>query len=111
MGALIYGNNAPIPVDDRALVHLQLVIYSKLRAQESFAFNWRDEPGVGDGHGSFWISPGVPIVFKYAGSRDPAVNREWLRVLRESANQPSGLRLIPEPPSNGAASRAEQATA
>ncbi|MDQ1531352.1 MAG: hypothetical protein QOE37_1457, partial [Microbacteriaceae bacterium] len=50
-----------------------------------------------DGHGSFWISPGVPIVFKYAGSRDPSVNREWLRVLRESANHPSGLRLLPEP--------------
>jgi hypothetical protein len=39
----------------------------------------------------------VPIVFKYAGSRDPAVNREWLRQLRELANQPTGLRLLPEP--------------
>ena len=97
MGALIYGTNPPVPVDDRALMHLQLVIYSKLRAHESFAFNWRDEPGVGDGHGSCWISPGVPITFKYAGSRDPSVNREWLRVLRDSANQASGLRLVPEP--------------
>ena len=101
MGALVYAGSTTIPVEDRALAHLQLVIYAKLRAHESFAFNWRDEPGVGDGHGSIWISPGVPIVFKYAGSRDPSVNREWLRVLREAANQPSGLRLIPEPSASG----------
>ena len=85
MGSFIYGTHAPIPVEDRALVHLQLVIYSKLRAQESFPFSWKDEPGVGDGHGSVWIAPGIPLVFKYAGGRDPAVNREWLRVLRVPA--------------------------
>ena len=101
MGALIYNTNQPIPVEDRALAHLQLVIYSKLRAQESFPFSWKDEPGVGDGHGSFWITPGVPITFKYAGSREPSVNREWLRVLREAANQPAGLRLLPEPDAPG----------
>ncbi len=96
MGALIYGTNQPIPVEDRALAHLQAVIFSKLRAHESFPFTWKDEPGVGDGHGSIWIAPGVPITFKYAGSREPAVNREWLQRLREAANQPSGLRLLPE---------------
>ncbi len=98
MGQLIYGmGNQTIPVDDRALLHLQLVIYSKLRAHESFPFNWKDEPGVGDGHGSVWITPGVPIVFRYAGSRDPNVNRDWIRVLQEAANSPSGLRVLPEP--------------
>jgi hypothetical protein len=102
MGALIYGTTTTIPVDDRALAHLQLVVYAKLRAHESFAFTWKDEPAVGDGHGSLWISPGVPIVFKYAGSRDPSINREWLRVLRELANQPTGLRLVPEPEAKGA---------
>lgn len=103
MGQLIYGmGNQSIPVDDRALLHLQLVIYSKLRAHESFPFNWKDEPGVGDGHGSIWITPGVPIVFRYAGSRDPNVNREWIRLLQEAANSPSGLRMLPEPgPGNG----------
>ena len=103
MGQLIYGmGNQAIPVDDRALLHLQLVIYSKLRAHESFPFNWKDEPGVGDGHGSIWITPGVPIVFRYAGSRDPNVNRDWIRLLQEAANSPAGLRVLPEPGSNGA---------
>ena len=98
MGQLIYGmGNQSIPVDDRALLHLQLVIYSKLRAHESFPFNWKDEPGVGDGHGSIWITPGVPIVFRYAGSRDPNVNRDWIRLLQEAANSPAGLRVLPEP--------------
>lgn len=101
MGALVYGMNPPIPIDDRALLHLQLVVYAKLRSHESFAFNWRDEPGVGDGHGSLWISPGVPIVFKFSGGKDPSVNREWLRVLRDTANQPAGLRLLPEPTAEG----------
>jgi len=103
LGQLIYGmGNQTIPIDDRALLHLQLVIYSKLRAHESFPFNWKDEPGVGDGHGSIWITPGVPIVFRYAGSRDPNVNREWIRLLQESANSPTGLRVLPEPgPANG----------
>jgi hypothetical protein len=102
LGQLIYGmGNQAIPVDDRALLHLQLVIYSKLRAQESFPFNWRDEPGVGDGHGSIWITPGVPIVFRYAGSRDPNVNRDWVRLLQEAANSPAGLRVLPEPGSQG----------
>ncbi|MFD1721075.1 ATP-dependent DNA ligase [Amnibacterium endophyticum] len=101
MGSLVYNTNQPIPIDDRALAHLQLVIYGKLRAHESFPFSWKDEPGVGDGHGSIWISPGVPITFKYAGSREPSVNREWLRVLRDAANQPSGLRLVPEPDGPG----------
>jgi hypothetical protein len=103
LGQLIYGmGNQAIPVDDRALLHLQLVIYSKLRAQESFPFNWKDEPGVGDGHGSIWITPGVPIVFRYAGSRDPNVNRDWIRLLQEAANSPVGLRVLPEPTSQGA---------
>jgi hypothetical protein len=101
MGAFIYGGSTTIPVEDRALAHLQLVIYAKLRAHEAFPFSWRDEPGVGDGHGSIWISPGVAVQFKYAGSRDPSVNREWLRQLRELANQPTGLRLIPEPDPKG----------
>jgi hypothetical protein len=101
LGQLIYGmGNQSIPVDDRALLHLQLVIYSKLRAHESFPFNWKDEPGVGDGHGSIWITPGVPIVFRYAGSRDPNVNRDWIRLLQEAANSPTGLRVLPEPGTN-----------
>src|ERR1700712_4472506 len=101
MGAFIYGGTTTIPVEDRALAHLQLVGYAKLRAHESCAFAWRDEPGVGDGHGSLWISPGVPIQFKYAGSRDPSVHRAWLRAPPHLANQPTGLRLIPEPDAKG----------
>ena len=97
MGVFIYGGSTTVPMEDRALAHVQLVVYAKLRAHESFAFSWKDEQGVGDGHGSVWISPGVPIQFKYAGSRDPSVNREWLRVLRDLANQPTGLRVVPEP--------------
>ena len=84
-----------------ALTHLQLVITAKLRRGEPFPFSWRVDPGQGSGHGSVWISPGVPITFRYAGGKDPSLNREWLRVLRNAANEPGGLRLLPEPGGTG----------
>jgi hypothetical protein len=37
-------------------------------------------------------------VFKFYGSRVPALNREWLGSLEQTANSPSGLQVVPEPP-------------
>jgi hypothetical protein len=36
-------------------------------------------------------------VFKYYGSRQPAVNRAWVDALAYTANAPTGLYLVPEP--------------
>ena len=99
MGTLIYdGQTAEIPMDDRALAHLQLVIISKLRRRESFAFSWKDAPAAGDGRSSVWIHPEISLRFKFAGSRPPAINQQWVTALTNSANSSSGLHLIPEPP-------------
>jgi hypothetical protein len=46
MGSLIYGVAPVIQIEDRVLRHLQLVIIQKLRRNESFGFNWDQEPGV-----------------------------------------------------------------
>ena len=97
MGSMLYGGTTTIPIDDRALAHLQAIVYIKLRARESFPFTWRTDARSGGGHGSVWICPGVPISFRYAGSDDPALNRDWLQALRHAANEPAGLRLLPEP--------------
>ena len=98
MGTLVYdGQTAEIPMDDRALAHLQVVIISKLRRQESFAFSWKDSPAAGDGRSTVWIHPEVSLRFKFAGSRPPVINQQWLAALSDSANSASGLHLSPEP--------------
>jgi hypothetical protein len=98
MGTLIYGNDvARVPVEDRLLLHLQVVIFAKLRRQESFAFTWTDEPGTGDGHGAVWMSPNVAVYFKYSGSRDAKIDRDWVDALMSAANSPQGLRPLPPP--------------
>ena len=97
MGKLTYDSTLTVDFDDRVLAHLQLVIAAKLRRGESFTFSWRDDPAVGDGRSALWIHPAIPLSFKYAGGRQPSINRAWIEVLMSAANSPSGLHLIPEP--------------
>lgn len=47
----------------------------------------------------------LALVFKYFGSRQPAINREWVDALAFTANSPSGLYLVPEPAENTATDR------
>ncbi len=98
MGRLLYGDSQiEIEFDDRALAHLQIVIGSKLRRNESFFFTWRDDPRVGDGRSSIWLDAAIPLYFKYFGSKMPEVNREWLELLTQSSNSTMGLQLLDEP--------------
>lgn len=98
MGKLTYDSTLTVDFDDRVLAHLQLVIGAKLRRGESFYFSWRDDPAVGDGRSTLWLHPTIPLHFKYAGGRAPSINRAWIDLLMSSANSPSGLHLMPEPP-------------
>jgi hypothetical protein len=97
VGALLYGDRQRrFEIDDRTLAHLQLVISAKLRRRESFFFSVRDEDGSA-GRVSVWMSPMVPLHFKYYGSRAPMINRRWVEALHEVANSPAGLILLEEP--------------
>lgn len=93
MGFLLY-DTAVIEVDDRTLAHIQVVIVSKLRRNESFVMSWRDSPAVGDGHSAIWLQPAIPLYFKYDGSRRPAIDRDWVELLVNAASSPSGLHVI-----------------
>ncbi len=95
MGSLIYDSTV-IDFDDRLLLHLQIVIVNKLRRHESFAMSWRDAPEVGDGRSTIWLDPSIPLYFKFAGSRTPTVNREWLDLLAESAASSTGMIVVGE---------------
>lgn len=97
MGNLTYDQSLTMEFDDRTLGHLQIVIGSKLRRSESFYFSWKDDKRVSDGRTTIWLNPTISLVFKYYGSRMPALNREWLILLEQSANAPHGLQALPEP--------------
>jgi hypothetical protein len=99
VGALIYGSpSMELEFDDRTLSHLQVVVGSKLRRRESFFFSWKENQSTSDGRSSVWLSPGIPLMFKFSGGRAPRMNPEWLKLLEETANSGRGLLLLPEPP-------------
>jgi len=83
-------------MDDRILMHLQVVISTKLRRKEDFFLTWSVPREQGSGRHAIWIDNGVPIHFFYSGSRDVAINREWLESLIASAGRASGLLLTNE---------------
>ena len=97
MGKFAYDSVAKVDIEDRALAHLQVVMTNKLRRGEPFIFSWKDDTSVGNGRSSVWIHPASIMHFKYYGSRTPRLNRAWLSALTYTANQPTGLYLVPEP--------------
>ena len=96
MGYIIYGAGTEYEIEDRALAHLKVAIGLKLRRQECFFVSWSNPVEKGSGRVSLWVSPNIPLVFRFAGSRSPELNPVWLNVLRELAHTPRGLVLISE---------------
>ncbi|MDJ0349369.1 ATP-dependent DNA ligase [Cryobacterium sp. PH29-G1] len=98
MGTLLYGNpGIVITFDDRALMHLQIVISTKLRRRESFIFTWTDSADNGSGRSAIWLDPTSTLYFRYFGSQAPSINREWIEALMLSANSAGGLVFVTEP--------------
>ncbi len=95
MARFRYGPGEWVELDDRILAHLQVVMLSKLRRSESFAFNWQEPDG--SGRITIWIHPTADLRFQYSGSRAPELNRAWLEELSVLANSSSGLHVVPEP--------------
>ena len=92
MGKLIYGT-IDIDIEDRLLAHVQVVIVNKLRRGEPLLMSWLDSPSIGNGRSAIWLNPAITLYFKFAGSRTPAIDRDWLRALTESAESSTGLIL------------------
>ena len=97
MGRFIYDGHQKHEIEDRALTHLQLVITAKLRRGEPFAFSWANDSSLGGGRTTVWVHAGSDLVFRFSGSRQPAINRAWVDALAQAANSPGGLYLLPEP--------------
>jgi hypothetical protein len=99
MGKLLYGL-PPVEIDatDRELAHLRVVIITKLRRGEMFAFavDGRVE-SAGPGRRILWIHPSIPLQFQFDGTTEEKLNREWLEDLMSAANSGGNLRLTSEP--------------
>ena len=91
MGTLTYGGSR-IEFEDRLLVHLQVVIVQRFRRGEGFAMSWVRSVAIGSGRSTVWMSPTLPVVFDFEGTRVPSINPEWLHRLTDSAA--SGTALI-----------------
>ncbi|MET0673208.1 MAG: hypothetical protein ABWY37_06925 [Microbacterium pygmaeum] len=105
MGQLIYGMVPAIEVDDWGLAHLQAVMLTKLRRDESFGFSWEARtdlpadaaPARRGQRGTIWISRGSSLYFSYDGPRGGPLNARWLTALAESASSSNTFRLVAEP--------------
>lgn len=96
MGVLLYGSGTEYEIEDRILAHLKFVIAAKLRRQENFFLSWSTEPDAGSGRISLWLSPNIPLQFRFYGSRQPQLSRAWLEVLTELSNTSRGLIIVSE---------------
>jgi hypothetical protein len=70
MGKLLYGPaGSGIPIDDRPLAHLQVVMLAKLRRKEAFAFTWEREAVAGSGRTTIWVTPTMCLEFEFHSPR------------------------------------------
>ncbi|PRI12628.1 hypothetical protein [Leucobacter massiliensis] len=96
MGHLVYAGSAEYQVEDRALAHLKVAVGIKLRRKECFFLSWSNPVERGSGRVSLWLSPAIPLVFRFSGSRPPELNQTWINVLGELSHTPRGLVLMSE---------------
>ena len=97
MGYLIYGpTGTKVEIDDRALAHLKVVMLTKLRRGEGFAFSWDKGAENGSGRDTMWLNPSIGLEFQFVGNRQASLNKVWLDELMASANSSGGLHVLPE---------------
>jgi hypothetical protein len=98
VGLFLYANSTPgIEIDDRTLAHLRVVMFAKLRRDESFGFSWDSGSATSGGRGAAWICPGVPLQMIFYGNEHVHFNRTWLEQLTDAANSNTGLHILHEP--------------
>lgn len=90
MGTMTHGN-VSVDFEDRLLAHLQIVVVQRFRRNEPLVMSWLDAQSVGDGRSSLWMTPTLPVYFKFSGSRVPSIDSAWLDLLMQSAESSRGL--------------------
>jgi hypothetical protein len=97
VGILYYGGSAtPIPIEDRALAHLKVVIATKLRRSESFTLSWVHPEDQPRGRSTIWLHPSIPLRFVFNDPEPTTLNPQWVKELANSANSSGGITLTAE---------------
>lgn len=96
MGTFTYNGTLTVEFEDRLLAHLQWVMTTKLRRNESFTFSWTKPEETGGGRTSVWIDRHIPVVFDFPTSAMPEMSREWASNLIGTTYQVAGLQIIPD---------------
>lgn len=96
MGHLIYAGSQSYPFDDRILAHLKVAISMKLRRHECFLLSWSKTTEQGSGRQSIWLSPNIPLIFEFSGSRPAELNMQWIAVMNELSHSAQGLTVVAE---------------
>jgi hypothetical protein len=98
VGFIYYGSSEyEVEIDDRELAHLKVAILTALRAGHRIAFSFVNPPSHGGGRETLWISPSSDLRFKFLGGRAPRINEEWVRLILDTVNSPTGMHLVDEP--------------
>ncbi|MET0726443.1 MAG: hypothetical protein ABWY36_08850 [Leifsonia sp.] len=96
MGALVYSAGTSYEMDDRTLAHVKVAVGLRLRRHESFYLTWMVPPGHGSGRISIWVSPAIPLEFRFASGRVLELNRQWLQAMNTSAEGEAGMLIMHE---------------
>jgi len=96
MGWLHY-ENLMVPIEDRALAHLEIVLFHKLHHDECFLLRWRVAPENGSGRVALWCAPGIALRFQFNSAEPVKINRAWIRDLITSSYSIGGVDFSDEP--------------
>jgi hypothetical protein len=92
MATLTYGPDATtVTIEDRALAHLQYVIFQRFRRHEPFIMTIVTDEGGERRRRATWMTPDAPISFSYDTEATEALDREWLEDLMKQSYSGSGL--------------------
>lgn len=92
MATLTYGPDATtVTIDDRALAHLQYVIFQRYRRHEPFVMTLVTGTGDDRQRRSTWMTPGAPVSFSYDDEATPQLDRVWLEDLMKQSYSGTGL--------------------
>jgi hypothetical protein len=97
MGQLFYDGDQIVDLADRTLMHVQLALSQKLRRSEGFLFTWNDAIGDPPGYNSIWLSPSIPLRFKFDAPPTLPINREWVDSMVSKAALSGNLVITADP--------------
>lgn len=96
MGQLVYAASAPFDFDDRVLSHVKIAVGAKLRRKESFYLGWTIPSERGSGRMAIWLSPSIPLQFRFRSNAPGDINRAWIHAMEQTAMSGGVMTVLDE---------------